>query len=312
MSFKHPKYLFAKSNLIKYSISRLNYWSQTTPKILFICGGDPDYCFNRSKIEKYLDKHQNKFLFFRAELAWDVISKEGGTGEKVNAMALEEWLADFSDAVIILVESFGTVAELGAFSISPPLRRKLLPILDKEFEGHASFINTGPVEWVNKESVYAPSIYTDFDTILTCMPDVISRLNAKSVYKTQDNRIGESNYSRKEFLFFLIYLITAIGPISEDELIDLTKKTIKYGNSKNNKSEISFILSLTVALGITQTITHEGCTLYTCSEYKTLYKNDSTKKTLSVSQTSRAQCLSYLMQIEDYKLVMARVSSNVA
>lgn len=311
MWFKHPKYQLAKSNLIEYSNLRLNNWSQTTPKILFICGGDPQYCFNRDKVENYLDKHQDKFLFFRAEFAWDVISKEGlNTSETINAMALEEWLADFSDAVIILVESFGTVAELGAFSISPPLRKKLLPILDKKFEEHVSFINTGPVMWVNKESVYAPSIYTDFSTILTCMPEVISRLNAKTVYKTQENRIGESSYSRKEFLFFIVYLITAIGPISELELVDIIKKTIKYGRSKGDQKEISFILSLTVALGIIQTIKHEECTLYICSEYKKLYKNDSTRKTLLLSQTSRAQSLSYLMKIADYKLVMSRVSNH--
>jgi hypothetical protein len=312
MWFNHPKYKSAKSSLIKESNSHtLKKLIQNTPKILFICGGDPQYCFNRVKVENYLDKHQEKFLFFRAEYAWEVISKESQkTNGSINAMALEEWLADFSDAVIILVESFGTVAELGAFSISPHLRKKLLPILNKDFEKDVSFINTGPVMWVDKESIYAPSIYTDFNTILTCMPNVIKKLNAKTVYKTQENRIGIYEYTRKEFLFYIIYLVTSIGAVPELEVVDIVSKTIKYGESKKDKEVISFMLSLSVALGVIQTYEHGLCTLYVCSDYDKLYRNDSTKKTLLMSQASRASCLSYLMQIPNYKDVMSKVNND--
>ena len=189
-------------------------------------------------------------------------------------------------------------------------QEKLLPILDKEYKNHTSFINTGPVMWVDKESVFGPSIYTDFKTILTCMPEVIERLNAKTIYKTQDNRIGKVFYSRKEFLFYIIYLITAIGPVSELELVDIIKKSIRYGDADKDKNEISFILSLTVALGVIKTIEYKNITLYFCSEYKSLYKNDSTKSTLLLSQTARAICLSDLMQIPNYKSVMYKVTNN--
>jgi len=60
------------------------------------------------------------------ENAWEIFSKD----KKENVLALEEWLADFSDVVIVLVESYGTAAELGAFALSNTLRIKLLPIVD--------------------------------------------------------------------------------------------------------------------------------------------------------------------------------------
>ena len=107
------------------------------PKIVFICGGDESYCKNRAKLETYIQNHLPKYLTFRAENAWAVISEHFNSdksNKETNALALEEWLADFSDIVIILVESFGTVAELGAFSLSPVLRKKLIPILDKRYK----------------------------------------------------------------------------------------------------------------------------------------------------------------------------------
>ena len=176
MWFKHPRYLRAKENFISsFFPSNLNSFNYILPKVLFICGGDEAFCSNRGLLEKYITKHHKEFITFRAELAWEVISNLG-THRNVNALSLEEWLADFSDVVIILVESYGTVAELGAFSLSPVLRKKLLPILDKKFESHKSFINTGPVTWVNSESKFGPTIYTEFETILTCVPKINERI----------------------------------------------------------------------------------------------------------------------------------------
>lgn len=149
--FDHPKFHSAKSVLIerfkshqgKYpsDYKRSLFGGAKLPRILFICGGDPRYCSNRETIESYLDKHVPELMTFRAEYAWEIISSNQSQNKdgSINALRLEEWLADFSDAVIILVESYGTVAELGAFSISSRLRSKLLPILDKNFEDDLSY-----------------------------------------------------------------------------------------------------------------------------------------------------------------------------
>jgi len=317
MWFKHPKYKLAKECFItEVSASNLTNLSYHLPKILFICGGDPKYLSNREIIENYIKKHETKFLFFRAEYAWDVITKKGNELNSTNALALEEWLAAFSDAVIILVESFGTVAELGAFSISDPLRKKLLPILDKNYKSDESFVNTGPVAWVDKDSLYKPCVYTDFDAILTCMPQVISQLNnGSSKYgsrKTEDSLVGKYHFTKKELLFYIIYIVTSLGPINEKEVIDITNKTIDFGKNKKEKEDISFILSLCIALDLADYHELNNDIYYACLNYRDLYKDETTKRVLTMSHHMRARCLSDLLHITEYKQLLKDMNNEVA
>jgi hypothetical protein len=314
MWFNHPRYLNAKKCFIAESeTSSLENLSSHLPKILFICGGDPKYFSNREIIENYLSKYHKHFLHFRAEHAWEAISGEANKStNKTNALALEEWLAEFSDAVIILVESFGTVAELGAFSISEPLRKKLLPIINKKFEKDESFVNTGPVRWVDNDSVFSPSIYTDFSTILTCIPQLINRLDNNKVYKSRDtnHKFGKLNFSRKEFLFFVIHMVIALGPVSENELFNVSYRSIGYGKGTAQQREISFILSLCIALKIIQTTYKHGVLLFTCVDYIKLFQHNSTKRALSISQQLRARCLSDLICIPEFKKTLIEITSN--
>lgn len=310
MWFEHPKYKVArnqfKSELSPSSLNDLNY---SLPKILFICGGDEKFCKNRTIIERYFSKHQKLYLTFRAEYAWGVISKESAKDKSVNALSLEEWLADFSDIVIILVESFGTVAELGAFSLSQPLRKKLLPILDKKYESDESFINTGPVTWVNKESNFSPTIYTDFKTILTCIPEIEERINRRR-HKliSEENLYGTYRFSKKVLLFFTLYIVSSLGPISTKEVVGVVNDTISY----KEKKIISFILSIGVALGIFREISINDESYFTCFDYDKFFRDETTYGLLHKIQRSRARSLSSLMQIPEYKKVLAEVVNYVA
>ncbi|MBP3154489.1 retron St85 family effector protein [Aliivibrio fischeri] len=314
MWFKHPKYLAAKNDFIQdTSKSNLTFLSKQLPKVLFICGGDPLYCPNRGKIESYLERYHPEFLYFRAEHAWAAISsptRESGKNE--NALELEEWLAAFSDAVIILVESFGTVAELGAFSLSEPLREKLLPILEKEYVNDVSFINTGPVKWVDSDSIYKPSIYTDFSTILTCMPQVVERLNRKPkrIFRDKIDTFGNRKLTLKEFLFFIVHIISSLGPINESELIDISLKTINYGKKKKEKIHISFVLSVCIALKIIHRAEIEHVDFYTCIDYKKLFINEEGLGKVT-SQRMRARGLSNLIRINKYKEVLGTITNDI-
>lgn len=304
MWFKHPRYLRAKENFISsFFPSNLNSFNYILPKVLFICGGDEAFCSNRGLLEKYITKHHKEFITFRAELAWEVISNLG-THRNVNALSPEEWLADFSDVVIILVESYGTVAELGAFSLSPVLRKKLLPILDKKFESHKSFINTGPVTWVNSESKFGPTIYTEFETILTCVPKINERLNRKIQSSIADsNLIGDYKYSPKIFLFFVLVVVSSLGPITIPEIINITGRLINYKNNKN----ISFVVSIGVALGIFKESKFEGVTHYSCVDYVKLFNHETMKGLIESIQRSRARSLSDLIMISKFKAELERI-----
>ncbi|MEQ9771975.1 retron St85 family effector protein [Pectobacterium jejuense] len=309
MWFRHPKYLNARKYFIKnFSPSELNQLNYSLPKILFICGGEDKTCKNRGFLEHYIKRHHKEYLTFRAELAWEVISSND-KGKNVNALALEEWLADISDIVIILVESFGTVAELGAFSLSPSLRKKLLPILDRKFERHASFINTGPVMWINNDSKFSPTIYTDFKTILTCIPQINDRLNRQIKSSVSRNNLhGIYNYSPKVLLFFLLFVIASLGPIGEKEISNISLEIIKLRDG--NKKNISFMLSLGIALGLFKKTQIDEKNYYSCVDFDKFFNHDSTKKMLVKILRGRARALSDLIMIPSFKKELSKVMKN--
>lgn len=321
MWFKHPRFLSAKTYLISEfkDIDKRKKSSDMKeargalfgrgplPKLLFICGGDPKYCNRRGEIEHYLSKHAKHLLTFRAEYAWETISN---TQPGYNALKLEEWLADLSDAVIIIVESFGTVAELGAFSLSAPLRNKLLPILDRRFKDDESFINTGPVRWVDQDSIYKPTIYADFETILTVIPEILSRIdsNRPKFYnsRTEEKTLGKFLFTKKEMLFVIILIITSIGPVDDDNIIDICKSSFGT-NKKSEIEEIKLLISLCVALEIVSHVDISGQICYTCQSYTKLYNTPTTKHLLNTSQKLRGVCVSKLIYIEDYVNEMKRL-----
>lgn len=306
---KHPKYINARKDFVtNFSASELTQLSYSLPKILFICGGEENACKNRGILESYIKKHHKEYLTFRAELAWEVISSSDNA-KNVNALALEEWLADISDIVIILVESFGTVAELGAFSLSPSLRKKLLPILDKQFERHTSFINTGPVMWVNNDSKFNPTIYTDFKTILTCIPQINDRLNRKIKSSVSRNNLhGLYLYSPKVLLFFLLYVIASLGPISAKEISNLSYDIIKLKD--RNKNNTNFMLSLGIALGLFKKTQIGHDFYYSCVDFDKFFNHESTKKMLAKILKSRARALSDLIMIPAFKKELGKVMKN--
>ncbi|GJA03563.1 retron St85 family effector protein [Enterobacter kobei] len=309
----HPKYKNARKDFIdNFSASELTQLSYSLPKILFICGGEEKACSNRGTLEKYIKKHHKEYLTFRAELAWDVISNSK-TIKNVNALALEEWLADFSDIVIILVESYGTVAELGAFSLSNGLRKKLLPILDKKYERDLSFINTGPVMWVNNDSKFNPAIYTDFSTILTCIPEINERLSRKlrsSV--SEDNSYGKYRYSPKVLLFFLLYVIASLGPIPAKEITTLATEIIEFKEKHRGRDTISFMLSLGIALGLFKLSWKGEIPYYSCIDFDKFFNHESTKKLLESILKSRARALSDLILIKEFKKELSMVMKNAS
>jgi hypothetical protein len=309
MWHKNPKYIAARDFLLQEvsqkSLSMLRY---SLPKMVFICGGDERYCKNRLILEKYFSKYHPMYLTFRAEDAWRVISNQNLKQKDFNALSMEEWLAGFSDLVIILVESYGTVAELGAFSLSPLLRRKLLPILDKRYMNDISFINTGPIAWIDKDSKYGPSIHADISAILSCTPELDDRLKSKHQNMvSEENVYGKFLYSNKVLLFFILYIIISLGPISEAEIFRFLTDSIEFKNRK--------VLKLSLAVGVALKIFKEHSfskeEYFSCIDYSKLFQGHSTQSLFNKIQENRARSLSTLLRIPEFKATLEEISQNV-
>lgn len=153
-------------------------------------------------------RHRHKrMLLFYADDVWEHIA--GST--KLNALEMEATLGELADIVIIIVESPGTFAELGAFSLSESLRKKLLPIVEKEFQPDASFINTGPLSWINKDSNFSPAIFAQFPHILEESAELLDAKLA-TLKRSGSELVQDIASSPRHLLYLLADIVAVIGP----------------------------------------------------------------------------------------------------
>jgi len=198
-----PSYVVLRDHLVD-RFRRSPYVFKSLRPVLFLCGGKSSP--RRKRLADYFKSHHKNTLFFYAEDVWLEIAGR----HPANALETEQQLAELADAVIIIVESEGTCAELGAFSSSESLRKKILPIVDRKYQFHDSFINTGPLRWVDQDSHYGPTIFTDLDPILGCIGDIEERL--KKIPPRPIQKVEDVNTRPNYLLMLLCDLLAIIGP----------------------------------------------------------------------------------------------------
>ncbi|QKJ49427.1 hypothetical protein G9394_14105 [Proteus vulgaris] len=164
---------------------------------------------------------------------------------------------------------------------------------------------------MNKDSKYKPAIYTDFSTILTCMPEINLRLNRKVRISVANEKIyGTYKYSPKVLLFFLLYVIASLYPVKTDDIYLLTNEIINY-KGRESKNNINFMLSLGVALGLFRKSQRNSYIYYSCVDFDKFFNHESTKNILKNILKSRARALSDLIRIPAFKEELSQVMKNV-
>ena len=230
---EHPKYIPARDRLIDYLRSDRYRFRRLEP-VLFLCGGAGSA--RRDTLRDYLRKHKPWISLFYAEGVWDLLASKAG----LSALKMERDLAALADLVLIIVESPGTFAELGAFSLSDDLRKKLLPIVDIEHQGTTSFITTGPLQWIDNESKFAPTIHVSLPRILQAVDEVEERI--ARIERTGAVKITDLATSPKHLLFFLCDLSAVIYPA--------TGTMIEYYLQRIAPSALESEINLTTLLGL--------------------------------------------------------------
>ena len=202
--FNHPAYCPVRDELIgRFKFRRVAF--QRLKHVVFLCGGANSE--RRDLLLSYLKRWSEDTLVFQADDIWARIASTNQ-----NALEMEAYLADLADAVIVIVESPGTFAELGAFSNSNALRKKLLPILDVNHEAAASFINTGPVRWTDADSIFAPALFVRLESILSASDQILERLARLTPPRAQ--RIDNLSNHPKHLLFFMRDILAVVGPVT--------------------------------------------------------------------------------------------------
>lgn len=146
--------------------------------------------------------------------------------------------------MIVIAESPGTFAELGAFAISNELRPKLLVIADHSFQGEESFIKVGPIRWTDRDSLFGPTLWTDFRVILGIADEVKKHLQAGIREQQRDFRKVLIQDSHRHQLFLAVLTVEVFAPISTQQVSAFLQEIISSISMRDTSALLALASSL--------------------------------------------------------------------
>lgn len=179
---------------------------------------------------------------------------------KENLLTLENMLVESVDIVIVIPESPGSFAELGAFVNNEKLREKIICLRDEKFKKDKSFLNYGPMQLI-KNSKKGKLITIDY-TLLPEIPQSFVPMEflerSHIIYESKPIRtllkaikdIKKDNYFRKDKLnlldaeHFLLPSIFLLEHAEIDDLINMFMAVSSYdfvGAKSATKAAVSVL-----------------------------------------------------------------------
>ncbi len=217
-------------------IRKNKFRSSEIPKFIFVCGKQIINESGNVIDSGALNESENKRQFLIDKLSSETVictisEKIYDRNSMVDTLTFEELLAELSEDIIIIIESPGTICELGAFTVKEEFFKKLLVINDKKYKGEKSFINEGPIRKLdmNDEDRY---ILVDDDYKLFKnnfeIKDYIKKVKKKDIDIYPNN-----NYKKidlKNLIYELLNIIELFEPITKKELFYIYKQVKGFSN----------------------------------------------------------------------------------
>lgn len=215
---------------------------------VFLCGGQSNISADpilsvRHLLYNELTNGRHSSIADKLKLAEDIQDwfRDGAYSDLVT---FEEHLAGLSDVIVLVVESPGAIAELGAFSISPAIAERLLVLVAEIHYEEQSFIKLGPLKRLedsNTESVLVynwhelkAGKYTEqYDKLRAEMPRIVEIIK-NFMSKDASERLFKSDESSHQMLLIcdLIDLFGAL-PLKEiGEFLELLSIKIDVNRLK--------------------------------------------------------------------------------
>ena len=180
-----------------------------------------------------------------------------------NLVDLEKQIGALSTLILLIVESAGSIAELGAFSFISSLRAKLAVVLEAGYQYERSFIMEGPVAMVETESKThgAASGWYAFDWLKKTKKPIINAALAgkvadkivKEIIDPAIKKMSSSELFRTEILEHQILLVADIvsvgGPLSISEIMEVLDGLYQDSEEKIAQKEVEEYLFLLENLG---------------------------------------------------------------
>lgn len=221
---------------------------------IFLCGKDiSDKMSIRYRIAQALTKgfwYSNSYDLIYPE---DIFDELLYSSNSADLLSLENLLADSVDAVVVIPESAGSFAELGAFANNEKLRSKMICVVDIKYKRDKSFINQGPIKLVksvNKDAV----VYideskigkTDFSKIETFSfftrdPEIEKIVSSLRKMKKTSDKV-ENKITLLQLDRFLLPAIFLLEPVSKTILTQIVESAIE--DEKNASSSTTTALTM--------------------------------------------------------------------
>jgi hypothetical protein len=282
----HPSYRKIRDEVVsrfraaEHSFSSLRH-------IIFLRGGSQNK--RRDDLAEYLRAKRKDVIVFYAEKAWEHIK---GQSDTANVQEMEEEFAKWADAVVIVVESEGAKIELGMFSQSPQLRKKLLLILDQHQKAATTFMAIGPVSLVARHSDFKPPVYADFTDILSAAAEIDERLDR--LHQPRKQHVPNADLTAKQLLFFLANLVAVTGPLTRNQAAYYVDSVLGGPHS----ADLDFVLSMAFALELIAAKTGPSGRTYYLPMLPASFQTFVRKRFFHLP-TERARVLSILQSIPD-------------
>lgn len=142
--------------------------------------------------------------------------------DQIDLLRLENLLAKSVHVIVIVLESPGAIAELGAFANHEELKRRLVVIVDQKYKKDKSFIMLGPVRMLKKTNNAV--IYYNFEdrnkeSLKKLGAQVRSDIRRIAKQVTPDTTIKNLINAQ----FFLLAVVYVMQPISMLEINKMIK-----------------------------------------------------------------------------------------
>lgn len=217
---------------------------------VFLCGGFMYKGDNRDILKTLLSSRTDIRCLYSEELFQDI---------DLDLLSFEELLVEYSTNVIIILESYGSACELGAFTYIDKLLNKIIVVNDSKHKGKNTFINDGPIRKIsniNKANVFYEEFIDDPTKgrpVLIVSTELYQRLvneiPKEKTFKKDSLYTKDETLYINDILYFQIIIFEVInffGPLIHTEIIDIiytlydTKKIefmFESGNKINSEKD---------------------------------------------------------------------------
>lgn len=177
---------------------------------IFLCGADTGRTDSfRHLLNKEFKKNAKFNVVYPEFIFATLLNKKDS-----NLLELEDELAGYVDLIIIPLESQGTFAEIGAFTVNKQLLPKIIVINNSKYKNSKSFINLGPLDLVKKQNTNH-IFYFQEGKENDILVDLLKEINSKRFNKKNNYEL-ENIFNLSRYLF---YIISIYQPLTKIEII---------------------------------------------------------------------------------------------